>query len=1736
MTIRRLLNESSQRLQEDYTETSAKTLSLISQTLLVIANNQPNPEISTRRTTIQPFRPRKMDVYVNALWFTSLSLSVLVSFISILAKEWCFNFISGNPDEPHPQARKRQIRWNGITKWRMKQLMVILPPIMHLALLMFTAGLCINLWSVNFSVALPVAVISLGIMLVYALSTSCFQKSKAMEDDYFEQDKITSQSIAWLIKSSKNRGSVDTALQSIAGADKNLPRQPLLRCGAINLITTRLKVLGNDCAKDQTRAYIRDLYIRALRFLESPLPSNQSEREQADLESKLKSKIRYLRSFLESTITRRVAASNAANGTLTNDANVRALRAATRALSESLWVRDRGVDNHPGQLSALEDITNQLELYDSDPDTLHPASGLAVVVGAATLYSCMSRNNHSNAVVRCVLRALPEGTRLPNQYLGMILAPFALSRHGSSNPQIRHPFTETNQALTAVKTIIFYLPALGTLDESTAATMIEFGLAHLLHNSTTYNLSAQDLARIRTAFTRLPNNNSIQMAGLPADFSVRQYALNGIALLPTQEIGRGFHSHLFSSESIHALHNVSRTITDPTGFRQSVEGGGMVSSNPSTVTNGPEYAELAIRLLQKLGNGPHPVAEHCLVVALAHLFPKFLPDCDASTTMELAALLLAENNQIRNQHLGLLLAVFVLSIGNHAFERAPGQLEGSASTSRALGVANYYIPLLNQPDNPVANVMINFALSEILNISKAYGQRDIILESVYASFKRLALSDYHITTFEWAPLDLNIHNHTAEALNQVLLSANDQNNVSVSQIAALRHLNALRQIYYSGRVAASLSEDASNSNIIPPEVHTLASSISSLKLFTESRDRVPASVGFSFVVGAVTLFSSAAADCTTLIAAKYVRRTLLNSHEMPSHYREIISMVFTLAWGDTALSSQSTALDATTSFSQLRAIGWVTEYARASEGHRNSRPEAINLGATVLLISSNTYQIPAAEVEELYQTFLPLPSNRSALNLYPLSPDFDIDQFMMNALTHRLISICKQRDVTAAEAAATIHLRALGTIYTTQLGAFPTTSSLANEIGAQNNGKIPLLEHALAQLDRVKYNPVPLHPAAVHSLAIGGAILLSILLPDCSPETASRLVLQLLAGKGQLSHECLGVLLLGFALSRNNPPGWSGPPLHPRSRVIRALDAITHYAPELGNLHRDQSAIMMNIGLLELLLNSRHYNLSEQDLTTIHKVFAPIHEAPASHPIHQLPLDFDIRSYILEGFTQKLSASHDLTRIDLNEGERVTRQDNKLYLSQDSAQGAIVNQTGSSAERDDPFLMSWDDPDNHTNPRNWGKRRRWFITVLGCVAMLNVLFLVGYGTGTLIWSYLSGKYGRRPVLLLGSAGYTAFQIGTALAPNIGTLLAFRLLGGAFAACLLTVSRIIIIDIWSDGAYDKVFAVFNFSLFMSPILGPIVAGYMSVAGADWRWIFRGLAVFAGLYTIVLTLILPETSERAILRKRAARLRRSTGDEQYPSGFERRESWTEIVEFLLKELITSFREPEPRVSMVYMTFIYGCVYLPLAAYPIVFTQGHNLNAGVSGLMYLPLLGGEIAGVAIYIIVFNLKNMRFSRKFARRISPSDREYNLLDITIWAAPLYAISFFWFGWTSYPSISYLAPAFSGILSGFSVALIVLSLYNHVVDSYEDRGAIIMMVSLVVQSAFAGGFIPLATMMYERLNPRIASTILGAIAVAMVPILFALKKFNSWFRAHSRYWTSEVQAYSFDIDGRDRPT
>ncbi|QRV94414.1 hypothetical protein RhiJN_22432 [Ceratobasidium sp. AG-Ba] len=282
-------------LKPDSAERSADALLAISQKLDFIVAGQQNTSPTILDSGLDAFAPSYSAVVVNILWLLSLSLSVAVSLIAMLAKEWCYQFMSGRSGPIYNQARRRQQKWDGIEKWKMQEMLGYLPGLMHSALLLFGVGLCIYLWDINVGVAIPVTIVTALAGCIYTSTTLlplldrfCPYSTPATpivklvphityrvvdyahsrgnysqwlislrtylakfvlnpnnsdedkENTFAHMDIITSRMLAWMIVNCEDSRSVDVALQAISAARTTMPLTPLDECDAISRIDGKL--------------------------------------------------------------------------------------------------------------------------------------------------------------------------------------------------------------------------------------------------------------------------------------------------------------------------------------------------------------------------------------------------------------------------------------------------------------------------------------------------------------------------------------------------------------------------------------------------------------------------------------------------------------------------------------------------------------------------------------------------------------------------------------------------------------------------------------------------------------------------------------------------------------------------------------------------------------------------------------------------------------------------------------------------------------------------------------------------------------------------------------------------------------------------------------------------------------------------------------------------------------------------------------------------------------------------------------------------------------------------------------------------------------------------------------------------------------------------------------------------------------------------------------------------------
>lgn len=121
---------------------------------------------------LPPPNPPSSILYVNALWFLSIALSLGASTWAMLCQEWCALHLQGRKPEDYTEmATKRQRSFQAIKKWRMEALVISIPFILHLSLFLFLAGLWLRLADKNRVLGLFVGVPASIIAATYVVFT-----------------------------------------------------------------------------------------------------------------------------------------------------------------------------------------------------------------------------------------------------------------------------------------------------------------------------------------------------------------------------------------------------------------------------------------------------------------------------------------------------------------------------------------------------------------------------------------------------------------------------------------------------------------------------------------------------------------------------------------------------------------------------------------------------------------------------------------------------------------------------------------------------------------------------------------------------------------------------------------------------------------------------------------------------------------------------------------------------------------------------------------------------------------------------------------------------------------------------------------------------------------------------------------------------------------------------------------------------------------------------------------------------------------------------------------------------------------------------------------------------------------------------------------------------------------------------------------------------------------------------
>lgn len=122
--------------------------------------------------------------------------------------------------------------------------------------------------------------------------------------------------------------------------------------------------------------------------------------------------------------------------------------------------------------------------------------------------------------------------------------------------------------------------------------------------------------------------------------------------------------------------------------------------------------------------------------------------------------------------------------------------------------------------------------------------------------------------------------------------------------------------------------------------------------------------------------------------------------------------------------------------------------------------------------------------------------------------------------------------------------------------------------------------------------------------------------------------------------------------------------------------------------------------------------------------------------------------------------------------------------------------------------------------------------------------------------YLSGRFGRRRLLLVSVSGFVVTSILCGQANTLGEIVIFRLFQGAFGAALMPLSQSVMMDLFPPHERGKAMAIWGLGIMLGPILGPTLGGYITEY-MSWRWVFYVNVPLGILDFIMLAALLPSS---------------------------------------------------------------------------------------------------------------------------------------------------------------------------------------------------------------------------------------------------------------------------------------
>ncbi|OOQ88609.1 MFS general substrate transporter [Penicillium brasilianum] len=469
-------------------------------------------------------------------------------------------------------------------------------------------------------------------------------------------------------------------------------------------------------------------------------------------------------------------------------------------------------------------------------------------------------------------------------------------------------------------------------------------------------------------------------------------------------------------------------------------------------------------------------------------------------------------------------------------------------------------------------------------------------------------------------------------------------------------------------------------------------------------------------------------------------------------------------------------------------------------------------------------------------------------------------------------------------------------------------------------------------------------------------------------------------------------------------------------------------------------------------------------------------------------------------------------------------------------------------------IVTWTGPNDPENPQNWPLRTKLLrssapLTVIFAIAFASsvfgaaadvtaaeygvsqevmslgvALFIAGFATGPLVFAPMAEVVGNAPVLAVALAGCALFQIPLALAQGVVTILVCRFLAGMLGSGGLAVGSGILADIYGPITRGVAVGMSASIMNLGSIIAPIAGAYI-VERYGWRWTAWVTLMICGVVGIHAAVLLRESSHNRILMRRAAKLRRETGNVNLRARAEMASLDPQVLlrKYGTKPVRMFIQEPILIVMTIYLTLVYGTLYLSYQLFPKAF-QNRGWSKPTATLPFLSVGLGVLSALGLFSL-FTMtwyKSRWLDSQKAKTEEEGKSPSSQIKITpehrlppmILGAVILPPALLWFGWSG--NVHWASQLVACFFIGMALQVIFISGIVYIVDTYLLNTVSAISIHVMVRSLVSAIFPIVEGPMYEKLHINWSATLLaGFSAVIMVsPIVFMIygSRIRSWSR------------------------